>query len=83
MRTVTVVVTDSTANNMGGITAKAPTVSGYKFLSWIAFASQNWVGGPYAQTPTNATTNLWNGGSKTSSHISSAKVLCVALYIRQ
>lgn len=54
--------------------------SGYTFLCWMQFASNGWVGAPYAAAPTSSVTDIWSPTAKSTT--SGTSIYGVALYIR-
>ena len=55
----TVTIPSETSGTLKG-QITAPTVSGYTFVLWAAFATDGYVGAAYAQDPTSPTTNVWD-----------------------
>ena len=62
------------------VSITAPTVSGYKFVTWVNVTSTGWVGSVSIADANAATTNVWNtdGANQTGS----GNITATALYVK-
>lgn len=60
----------------------APTVQGYRFLTWYAAVSKGWIGNVYFETPIVATSNIWSANYGFGA-TGSGEVVAYALYVKE
>lgn len=66
-----------TNTKLGDVTA--PTVDGYRFLSWVSVSTVSWVGACYFEDPLKATTAVW---CAVDNGTASGLAQCYALYTK-